>query len=456
MHIPFPDRELRQKIYVILLPIALQNLLMNVDVVIDSVMLGQISQSALASVSLAGQVQFIYGMLMGSFAGGVAIFMSQYWGRRDTRTIEKLLGQTIQISMAISAVFFLLTFFFPRQSMRIFTDVPEFLELGSGYLRILAISYFLLALNTALSTSCRSTGHTRELFLISLVTVPLDILFNYLFIYGVRGHFAFGVPGAATATVLVRLLSLGMIWWEFRREGLFRIRWFYLRNFSGSLFRYVAKYIWPIFGNCVCYGIGITVASIVIGHQTPDAVAANSVLRLIAGAASIFFIGTYSGVSIIVGNLLGAGKLAEAKRADQQLFTVSVLGGCLSSLVLLLAIPCVHWFAKLTPEATQLARWMLVLFVPSMLAKSCNSLFFASFNTGGESRISFRLDLTMTIGIIVPAGLLLGLVVRAPILLVFFVVYADEILKAPAALWFYRKYTWVRDLTACRKNRTNV
>lgn len=442
-----PDKELRQKIWTIILPISLQAFLMNVDATIDSIMLGHVGQEALASVSLAGQIQFVYGMLMGTCNMAFSIFVAQYWGKRDIRTAEKLLGTSCQISMLIALIFVSIALLIPKFFMKIFTNEPIFIELGASYLRCLSVSYFFLSLSQSLSVMCRCSGHARELTAISFATVPLDIIFNYVFIFGIAGYCRWGVAGAAVATTIVRFITLVLTYFEFRRENLFRIKWLYFRYFARSLFKHVAKYTAPILGNLGCHAIGIIMAAIIIGHLQPDAVAANSLTRVLIHASAIFYSGVWSGVSIIIGNTLGSGDIARAKDIGRKLLTTSFIGGVLSALLLFASIPFVRYFAKMTPAAMKLTKWMLLISAPVMVCQACNSFFFSTFNTGGESRTSFKLDFIAVVAIIVPLDLLCVFVFHAPILLLFFVVYMDEVVKAPMAYWYYRKEKWAKNLT---------
>lgn len=442
-----PDRDLWNKILTIILPLSLQMLLFHLDSTIDAIMLGKVGQEALASVSLAGQVQFIYNMLMGTCGSAFSIFVSQYWGKRDRRTVEKLLGMSFQIHLLLSAAFFLITVICPREVMRIFTDKQVFMDQGGTYLRWIAVSYFFLAISQGLGITCRCSGHARQLLWISCATVPLDILFNWLFIFGIGIFPRMEVAGAALATVIVRLLSLLLIWYEFRRENLFRIKLFYCIHFAKSLCLHVLKYTLPILGNFACYGIGMVIAAIIMGHQEPDAVAANALSRVIINASGIFFGGLSGGVSIIIGNTLGSGDLARAKDIGRRMFTFAILAGAASAVLMLCAIPFVEHFAKLTPRAAWLTRWMLVLAVPSLIGKACNGFSFTTFNTGGDSKFSFKIDLFVVVCFVVPVGLLAAFVFKAPVLLIFFLVYMDEAVKAPIALAHYFKYTWLKDLT---------
>ncbi|MBQ9501914.1 MAG: polysaccharide biosynthesis C-terminal domain-containing protein [Lentisphaeria bacterium] len=442
-----PDRDLWSRIRTIILPLSLQALLVHLDSVIDAVMLGKVGQEALASVSLAGQVQFIYNMLMGTCGTAFSIFVAQYWGKKDRRTVEKLLGMSFQIHLLLSAAFFLITTIAPQAVMRIFTDKQVFFDQGGTYLRWIAVSYFFLALSQSFGITCRCTGHARRLLLISCVTVPLDIFFNALFIFGLWGVPRMEVAGAAFATVIVRFIGLALTYLEFRRENLFKVKLFYFLHFSRSLCAHVLRYTFPILGNFVCYGIGMTVAAIIMGHQEPDAVAASALARVIINASCIFFAGIGGGVSVIVGNTLGSGDLARAKDIGRRLLTFALLAGTASVVLMLSAIPFIQYFAKLTPRAVFLTRWMLVLSVPSMIGKANNGVAFTTFNTGGDSKSSFKIDFFVVICFVVPVGLLAAFVFRAPVLPVFFLAYMDEAVKAPIALAHYLKYTWVKNLT---------
>lgn len=194
--------------------------------------------------------------------------------------------------------------------------------------------------------------------------------------------------------------------------------------------------------------------SVIMGHLGTDAVAANSIANIVKNLITSLAAGIGNGGSILVGNELGAGRMETARSYGKKLCHISVAGGVLSGVFLLLISPLVLSVTDLSLQAEEYLRWMLVMCAVYMVGKYINGTTVAGiFCAGGDSRFGFLCDAVTLWCFTVPAGLLAAFVFKWPVLVVYFIVNSDEIVKLPAVYRHYRKYKWLKDLTVREEGR---
>ncbi|MDD3337919.1 MAG: MATE family efflux transporter, partial [Lachnospiraceae bacterium] len=269
-----------------------------------------------------------------------------------------------------------------------------------------------------------------------------------VFIFGLFGIPSLGILGAAIATAVSRGVELVWTLYEMRRKGSTEIRFTYLLHTDQALKKDFWKHTLPVLGNEMVWGCGFTMYSVIMGHLGSDAVAANAIANIVKNLIACFCLGLGNGGAILVGNELGAGKLERAKKYGRKLCTISVVGGAVSGLILLAITPVVLHFSNLSVQSAYYLKWMLVMCSYYVIGKSINSTTIAGiFCAGGDSRFGFACDtVTFWCGT-VPLGLIAAFVLDMPVLVVYFILNLDEIVKLPAVYIHYKKYKWVRNLT---------
>lgn len=209
------------------------------------------------------------------------------------------------------------------------------------------------------------------------------------------------------------------------------------------------KYTLPVLGNEIVWGVGFTMYSVIIGHLGTDAVAANSVANIIKNLIVCFCIGLGNGGGIMVGNELGAGRPDTAKKYGGKLCRLAIIFGAVSGLVMFMLSPLILKFGNLSDTANYYLKWMVVMCAVYMIGKSVNTATIGGiFCAGGDSRFGFICDSITMWCITVPLGFIAAFVLKLPVLVVYLIINLDEIIKLPAVYKHYKKYLWVRDLTA--------
>lgn len=442
------DKEFNKKLFSLVLPIALQQFILNVVSASDALMLGFLGQDDLSAVSLAGQVQFVFSLFLATITIGSNIFIAQYWGKGDTDTVEKFYGYALKLGIPVSAFFTLCTALWPTTVMRIFTSETVLIEKGAEYLRVVSLSYLFCGISQMVVCIMKNCGLAKKSTQITLVCAILDMGMNAVLILGLLGVPQLGIVGAALSTVAVRLLELIWVAVVLKNSGTVRFRIQYLLHTPKDIFKSFWSKAAPVLGNELVWGVGYTMGTVIMGHLGRDAAAAHSVANITKNLVVCLCIGLGSGGGIIVGNELGAGHLERAREYGGKLCRLSVLFGALSGVVILLICPLILRFSSLSEQASDYLGWMLVVCSYYMIGKSVNCTTIAGiFCAGGDSKFGFLCDTVVMWGIIVPLGLLSAFVLGLPVPVVYFIICLDEMLKLPAVYKHYKKYNWVKDLT---------
>ena len=439
-------RSLRKEIVRLALPIALQQFMTALVGACDAIMLGKLSQDAMSAVSLATQVTFVFNLFMFAFMAGENMFVAQYYGKGDYTGISQVFSLVTKICGCIAVVFLAGTLFFPEQLMRILTNEETLIVLGSEYLRVIGISYVFSGIAQIFLAIMKNCGAVNMSTLINGVMVILNIALNAVFIFGLSGFPKMGIKGAALATVLATVVqflwSVGYVLCRIRAVK------FSLRSCEKKLFgRFWQKTV-PLLINNLAWGIGFSMYSVIMGHLGTDAVAANGIANISKNLVVCFCLGLENAGSIIVGNRLGADRLQEAKEVGETLTKTAIIAGIVSCLVLIALSPFITKMVDLTPIARGYLQKMLLISSYYIAGKSVNCMTIGGiFAAGGDSKFGMLCDSVTLWCIIVPLGCICAFILKLPVMVVYFVLNLDEIIKLPVVYKHYKKYKWIKNLT---------
>ncbi len=442
------DTTFYKKLWSLMIPIVLQNLMLALVAVADAFMLGGVDQNFMSAVSLATQIQFIQNMFLAAATCSLAILGAQYWGKGDKKTLDEIFGMALRLCGLVSAVFFIGCVFFGRSLMLLFTNEEILIGYGVSYLRIAGFSYLLTGISQCYLVIMKTSEHARTTAIISSATVCINIVLNAIFIYGGFGLTPMGVEGAALATLLARITELAVSVLVSYRPGYLHPSVKDLCRRNKQLSRDFRKCGLPLLGASLFWGIGFTSYSSFMGHLGTDAAAANSVAAVVRDMICCFSAGISSAAGIIVGNELGAGNLEKGKRYGIRLLKISLLCGVLSSLVMIIAAPIILHFVKLTPEAQSYLKGMFAVIAFYMIGRSLNDVTINGiFGAGGDTLFDMYSLAVCMWCLAIPLAAAGTYLFHWPVVLVYACTCIDEVGKVPWVLHHFRKYRWVKDLT---------
>lgn len=436
----------------LVVPIAIQSFMLALVSATDAVMLGLIDQDSMASVSQAGQIQFFLNLLVMGFSVGVGILAAQYWGKGDSDTIEAIAPAGLKIILVLGGGVMLAALFAPEMLMTILTSDKNLIPLGAGYLRMVAPSYLLCGITQVYFALMKNTGYAAKSSAISSAAVVINIVLNGVLIFGLFGLPAMGIEGAALATVIARAVELIAAAAVTRRSGHVQLRWNKLftrtdRVLLGDFFRYTT----PVIGASLVWGIAYMSYSVILGHMGGDAVAANSVTSITKNLLSCMIRGVGGGAGIMIGNLLGAGLLDQAKRSGARLTKMSAIVGAVTGGLVILLTPIMVRVAPLSQTAAQYLKIMMPFCGVNIMAQSINHVVLDGiFGAGGDAKFDMKGNIFAMWCFSVPLGFLSAFVFKLPAPVVYIIMNLDEIVKIPAVFYHYKKYIWLRNITRDR------
>ena len=437
-----------RELFVLVLPIVIQNLISSAVNMADVVMLGRVDQTSLAASSLAGQVMFLLYIVYFGLNSAMTILAAQYWGKKDTRTISKILGIGLIISLFFSALTALLAWFAPRAVISVWTNVPELVEAGARYLRWVALSYIFTGIVQPYLSILKSCERVSFSTAVTAGTLGINVVLNALLIFGLGPFPRMGIIGAALATTISWGVGLAVCIVDFLRQTI-------LPRELGNMFRIprvlvsdFVRYSLPAFINDAMWGLAFNMNSIIMGHLGSDIVAANSVVTVARDLVSVVGFGIAAAASILLGKEIGENRLETARQDAASILRTAVLSGVLSGLVLLMLSPLIPGLVKISPTAAHYLRVMLLINTVYQLGQVVNTVLIASlFRCGGDSKYGMILDVSCMWGFAVPLGLISAFVLKLPPLTVYLLMCTDEFAKMPFALHHYRSGNWIRNLT---------
>ena len=434
-------------------PISFQYLMTSLVSASDAFMLGFLDQTSLSAVSLATQVAFVYSLFFGAFVFGFNVMGAQYYGKKDIGSVERIITITLRYTLIVGLIFSLVTLIMPDKVMYIFTSDPELIREGTRYLRAVSASYLLTGTSQVYFGVLKVCDRAGLSSLIGSLAVVVNIILNAVLIFGIGSFGGLGIVGAAIATVCARIFEVIFSVTATAKYKCPKTRLKYLlRKDDKVLHKDYWKYTTPLLINQLGWGGGVTMYSVIMGHLGSDAVAANSIASIVRSMVASLCWGIASAVGIVLGQMLGNGELDEAKRLGGKYVRLSIWIGVGSGIVILALMPLVTGAITLTPAAQRYVKWMLVMAAYYIIGNSLNSTIISGiFPAGGDTKFGMICDLITLWCVIVPLGMISAFVIKAPVLVVAFILTLDEFVKIPAVYKHYMKYEWVRNITRSAK-----
>lgn len=441
-------KQFNKELMALAIPLALQNLLNALVGASDALMLGRLTQDAIAAVALANQISFVMSLFNGAVIGAVGVLIAQYWGKKDFLNARRFLGMALRYVAVISLLFFLLTFSLPDRLMRIFTAEPELIRIGGEYLRIVSFSYLFAGLAQCFLMMMKVTEHVKMSLWISAVTVIVDMTVDFFLIYGNGPFPALGANGSAYSTIAVHAIALiiCLVWAQRKREV--RLDGKTLFFFSAACEKDAWKIIPGMLASSLSWGLSMTMHSFILGHLGTDATAANSVTCVAQQLIQCLTQGLSAGAGIMIGQLLGQNLLDKAREYGRRFWRVTLLSGLVNIGLIAIVGPLVYLFYVLEPQAKRYLVQMLIFSAFYMFAYAYNTIITCGvFPAGGDSRYDAISVFFATWCFAIPLALLGCFVFHWPVMVVCAVMCLDEIVKVPFIRRRYNRYLWVQNLT---------
>ena len=447
----FFDKQFYRTLAVLALPILVQNFLASSLNMVDTLMIGRVGENEVAAVGIANQFFFLFNLIGNGAAMGCSIFISQYWGQKDTASIKKVMGFGLTVNVVISLLFTATALLAPEFIVRLFSRSEEVVPLSKDYLVIVCLSYLFTGISYMLANALRSVGSAYLPMLVSLVAVLTNTGLPYLLIFGKGGFPVLGVRGAAIATLIARVVeTLLLLILTFRPRSPFAGK-------AGEYLRYGKAFACKVMGAMVpvvlnegCWALGFvlyTVAYGFIGDGT-RAIAASQICNSIQNLFMVFCFSSASAALVMIGNQVGAKEEDTAKAYARRFSWLSVLMGMVIGAVVLFTAPAILSLFKVSEEARLAAVAMLRIFGIILPVRMLNVVLIVGvFRGGGDASFGLKVEAGTMWLIGVPLAFIGALLLQWPVELVVLLICAEEIVKCILSLVRLKSNRWIKHVT---------
>lgn len=433
----------------LVIPMALQNLINTGVNAADVLMLGKAGKIAISAASLGSQVYFILSLIFFGLTSGASVLTAQYWGKRDIKTIEKVLALTMKVSFIIALLFTAVVVIFPTRVMHLFSSETEVIVQGANYLRIVALSYCASAITCIYLNIMRSVERVVVSTVVYLLSLIINVILNAILIFGLLGFPAMGVTGAAIATMCARFCELLFVIIYAKKSNVeIKVRPKYFASVDKFLKKDFVTYSMPVVLNELMWGLGISILSAIIGHMGSSVTAANSVTQVVRQLAMVVLMGLANAAAIILGKTIGAGDAELAQRHASRFVKLALGLGFVSSLIILIVSPIVQKFMTLDAESSAYLRQMLYIMTYFVIAQAITLIMIVGiYRSGGDTKVGLLLDIGSLWCFALPVGFLAAFVWKLPVWAVYMILCSDEVIKVPLCIWRYKTGKWLKNVT---------
>ena len=450
------DRAFYGRLFAVMLPILVQNLITNFVNLLDNVMVGQVGTEPMSGVAIVNQLLFVFNLCVFGGLAGAGIFTSQYYGKNDQQGVRDTMRLKVWIAAVTVLVFGGVLILFGQNLIGLFLhegeenlDLGLTLHFGMAYLRVMLFQIVPFAITQIYASTLRGTGETVLPMRAGIAAVGVNLVFNYILIFGKLGAPALGVVGAAAATVLARVVEmLIVVVWAHRHtrclpymRGLYRTL-----RVPGELTRKVLLLGAPLLLNELLWSGGMTVLNQCYSLRGLEVVSAFNISSTVSNLFFCAFIAMGDSISILVGQLLGAGELERAVDEDRKLVAFTMLMSLVVAGTMALVSPLVPQLYNTTDSVRRLAVELLWvgawLMPPHAFANAC----YFTIRSGGKTLITFVFDSMFVWVLQIPLAFLLSRLTDMPILPMYMLVEGLNLVKCVIGYVMLKSKKWVVNL----------
>ncbi len=445
-----------RRLWTLAAPMILQNIITTSLGFADIFMVGLLGNAEMAAATAANVPVFIIQVVIFGFQSGMAVLVSQYWGRGDTDSINRCLGVALYAVTGFSTLLALITFLFPAQVLRLITPNEELVDLAVRYIQIVGFSYIFNGISSIYAGIQRSTEYPKFGMLLFGVSMCVNTFLNFVLIFGHFGAPAMGITGAAVATLTSRVVEFVIAAVFALSSRRLPLRWSCILRPGRAIVRSFLTYSTPVVCNEAMWSIGTSMLTVIMGHManSQDMLAAYALIGNIDKLSTVVCFGLAGSAAVIVGKEIGQGHSRErVYEVSWTLLLVSMLvGGAVMALLLVLLPtffrPVLFPLFQLAPGAAEAATYLAVVYAVFMPMRAFDITNITGvLRAGGDARVASLIDIGPLWLAAIPLMALTGLVLHAPTWVVCIAMQAENLLKCPIGLVRFHSRKWINDVT---------
>ncbi|MGL1890406.1 MAG: MATE family efflux transporter [Spirochaetaceae bacterium] len=440
--------EFKNRLIKIAIPIMLSKFLSSSISLVDNIMIGSLGEIPIAGVSLANEFTFIFMILVSSTSSGASIFIAQYWGKKDLKSIHSFMGICYRISLTISLIFFIGSSFFPMELLSFYSKDIDVLNTGANYLKIISLTFPLSAISITISSTLRSTERVKTPLIVSTGAIILNSILNLLLIHGIGIFPELGVTGAAIATLIskaLETLTIVIIAYYKKTQAATPLK--DLLHIPKTFWNKYLKTSFPVIINNFGWAAGMTICISVYSRMGIESITSYKISAVIMDLFFVIITASANASAIVLGNIIGTGDFQKAQRYGKRFLKLSIIMAIILGIIVASLSSTIPNMFNVSQSIKDNSRIILLIFSVFLIFKGINNhLITGFFSSGGDTFVSMLLN---TLGIwfwAVPISIFSGLYLSLPIYYVFALVCLEEIIKALFAVPRFRSGKWIKEI----------
>lgn len=449
VRIMFNKKKFYNEMFKVALPITFQSLFQSSVSVIDQVMVGQLGSTSITGAGLGGKFSSLFIVTVTAVATGAGILISQYYGNRSKKGVNKSFISNLYLALIIGAFFTIISIVSPVQIMSLYSDDPSAVSEASSYLRIVGIGFIPMTLTLMLSTLLRCVGQAKYPMWASVISVILNTVLNYILIFGKMTFPAMGLRGAAYATDIARIVEFILVFILFlrvvKKEDVYIS---FHTDLNGEFIKKVFMVLYPILICEFLWSLGENGYAVIYGRIGTDACAAMTLTNPIQSLMIGLFSGIAAAAGIIVGKALGDYRYDEAYLMAKKMMKIGIVGSILLALIFSL---CASLYVEIFSVDNNIKKntvYILYAFSIILFVKVANMILGGGvLRSGGRTVIIMFIDMIGTWICGIPLGIIAAFVLNLPIYLVYFILSLEEVVRFIISIVVFKKRVWMKNIT---------
>lgn len=391
------NKKFYKTLITLCIPIIIQNLLSNLINMVDTIMIGGLGEISVASIGIANQYFFLYNMALSGIIGGASLFIAQFYGKNDKLNIRKITGLSVISALMIGITFMIVALFSPKFIIYFFSKDLDVIKVATNYFSIIGFCYPIIAISNVFSMGSRSIRNPKLGMICSTISLFINIILNYVFIFGKLGMPALGASGAAIATVIARIIELFLLvsYIYFIKDD-YELRFTFkdIKLINKDLLKAYISKTTPTFLNDTLWAFGTVLYAVAYSKAGISAIAASQ----IASSTGNFFIVTAVcvaiGSSIMIGNELGADNIKKAIHYSKKFAILVTLVGAIFGLLLIISIPGLIKLFSVSDQLMPDIKKIFVIMGILMALKTFNTfIIIGVLRSGGDTKYALFLEM---------------------------------------------------------------
>ena len=449
-------KDFYRKVFAIVVPMIIQNTITNVVSLLDNVMVGRVGTLQMSAVTIVNQLMFIFYLCIFGGMAGAGIFATQYAGANNNDGIRHCMRMKAIVGVIMTALALGVFLVFKQPLIEMYiakdtlpADAAATIKYATDYMLVMLIGLLPFAIMQVYASSLREVGETKLPMFASITAILVNLVFNYLLIFGKFGFPKLGVVGAAIATVLSRFVEVAII---IIVSTLKRKKFPFIVGVFKSLYipKNLAKQIitkgMPLLVNEFLWSSSMAVLLQCYSVRGIDVLAAVNISNTVNNLFNVVFLTMGNAVAIIVGQHLGANRIKEAKQSVWQLLALSVgccliMGGIMACLA-----PFIPHIYKTEPEVKQMSTYFLFVVAALMPVFAFAHNCYFTLRSGGRTLITFIFDSAFAWVIVVPFAFVLSKYTSLPVVPLYLSVQSLDIIKCIIGFFMVKKGMWIRNI----------